>query len=218
MGPDEREALAWLAKRIELLNVDGSRITLTPAGPVAVGWLGNALAERYAAGGRSTVLVRLDRRARDAADAATSGFDQLLSGGSLDPRALPTNRPNLRVMSGGVGLEAAAENASRDRTERAVASLERIADLAIIVTDPPLDSLAALLLVPEASSVVLVIDASHARRRDVAAAASTLRQVGARLIGIALVDGDEPMLSTLARAAGAAREVAPRQAGDAVVR
>jgi capsular polysaccharide biosynthesis protein len=219
MRPEEREALAWLAKRIELLNGDGSRITLTPAGPAAVGWLGATLAERYAAGGRSTVLVRLDKRDRVGADSAAFGFDRLLSGDDLDPKAVPSGaRKNLRVLSGGMGLEAAAENASRDRTQSAVAGLEQLGDLAVIVTDPPLDSLAALLVAPEASSVILVIDASHARRRDVAAAASTLRQVGARLVGVALVEGAEPLPSTWAVTVGATRELAPRPAGDAGAR
>jgi capsular polysaccharide biosynthesis protein len=215
--PEDREALAWLAKRIELLNGDGARITLIPAGPVAVGWLGTTLAERYAAGGRSTVLVRLDKRDRITADAAAFGFDRLLSGESLDPSAVAAGGKDLKVMPGGLGLEAAAETASRDRTQSAITSLGRIADLAVIVTDPPLDSLAALLLAPEASSVILVLDGRHARRRDVAAAANTLRQVGARLVGVALVDGGQP-IPTAARAVEASREVAPRPAGDAVGR
>jgi len=216
--PEDREALAWLAKRIELLNGDGSRISLTASGPVAVGWLGKALAERYAAEGRSTLLVRLDRRGRAAADTA-SGFDRMLGGESLDPAGLPTgDRKNLKILSGGIGLEAAAENASRERTQGAVAGLGRLADLAVIVTDPPLDSLAALLLAPEASAVVLIIDAGNARRREVAAAANTLRQVGARVVGIAFVEGDDPASAPTPLAVGASREVAPRQAGDPVVR
>jgi tyrosine-protein kinase len=214
--PEDREALAWLAKRIELLDGGGSRIVLTPASPAAVGWLGAAIGERYAATGLSTLLVRLDRSSRITTEAGAAGFDQLLGGGTLDARALsrPIGDPNLRLLAGGVALEAAAERASRERAASAIASLARLAEVSVIVTDPPSESLATLLLAPEGSSVVLVVDAAHARRRDVASAAATLRQVGARLVGVALVDGAEPSWSQFAASAAGTTPGLPAHRAD----
>ena len=216
--PTTREALAWLAKRIELLNADGSRRSRWPR---PIGRLGGsvrlspsdmqpAVARRSSCASTGAIGPPLTRhRSGSTGCSPATGWVRTRSRAAIAPAC---------VVAGGAGLEAAAESASRDRTKHAVEGLREIGDLAVIVTDPPLDSLAALLVVAEASSVVLVLDRSHARRRRCAAAANTLRQVGARLVGIALVDGVESPPSASARAFESSREVSARPTGDPVVR
>lgn len=187
--PVDAVALARLVKRLELIDEGPSRLVLTSAGDVQCGWAAEEIAAHFGSLGRPTLLLRVDSRATARSTRATSSFERLLAAGSVRGtlRTDESPHPNVRVLDGGPGVEAAAVAATSDRVSHAVGMLSEAVDNVVIAGDSPTVSVATLVLAKEATAILLVVDPRISHRRDITGAVAALRSVGARLVGIAVV-------------------------------
>ena len=150
------------------------------------------LAVVFAQAGRRVVLVDADLRwpaAHKYFDLPnTKGLTTLLRGEAveLDAVAQPTEQANLRVLTTGPLPPNPAEQLGSHRMQAVVEMLRRNADV-IVFDSPPILAVAdAAILSAYADGTLLVVDASHGHRRQVANASLTLTRAGASILGVVL--------------------------------
>jgi non-specific protein-tyrosine kinase len=112
--------------------------------------------------------------------------DSLLEG-KVNGRLQPTQEERLQVLCSGDVLPInPGEMVSSDRMQALVGELAEGADLVVIDSPPVLPVADAVALAPMTDGVLLVLEAGHTRRQATARAATSLRQVGARMVGVVL--------------------------------
>jgi non-specific protein-tyrosine kinase len=112
--------------------------------------------------------------------------DSLLEG-SLDGRLQPAQEEGLLVLCSGDALPGnPVELFSSRRMQALLEELTEGADLVLIDSPPVLPVADAAALAPMMDGVLLVLEAGHTSRHATAQAAASLRQVGARMVGVVL--------------------------------
>lgn len=189
------EAYRALRVNIEFASVDAPVQTLlvTSAAPGEGKSITAAnLAVVFAQAGRRVLLVDADLRwpsiQKYLGLPNGRGLTTLLRGesDSIDDVAQATEQPNLRVIATGPLPPNPAEQLGSHRMQSVLALLRQNADI-VIFDSPPLLAVAdAAVLSAFADGTLLVIDAAHSRRRQVALASTALARAGANTLGVVL--------------------------------
>ncbi|MGH2721256.1 MAG: polysaccharide biosynthesis tyrosine autokinase [Actinomycetota bacterium] len=146
------------------------------------------LAVALAEGGMNTVLVSADLRRPtthrffDLTDAG--GIVAVLDGAATAEEALvPTNVPNLRVLTAGGRPPNPTEILSSSRFGELLESLASVADIVLIDAPPVLGLADASALASKVDGVLFVVDMSQVPRRSLSHAAEQVRKAGGRVLG-----------------------------------
>jgi capsular exopolysaccharide synthesis family protein len=189
------EAYRTLRSNVEFASIDEPcrSLLVTSAAPGEGKSVTAAnLAVVYAQTGRNVLLVDADLRKGAVHEMFRlpniSGLTTLLRNPStpLDDVALPTEDPNLRVLTTGPRPPNPAELIGSQRMQAILELLEGAADI-VIFDSPPVQAVTdAALLSSSVDGTLLVIDANRGRRRAVVTAAETLERARANVLGVVL--------------------------------
>jgi len=188
------EAFRILRTNIQFADVDCPVRTLlvTSAGPgegktSVVTNLGTAMAQ----GGRKVLLVDTDfrrsglHRAFDVPN--LTGLTSLfLDDVGLEGSIVDTDVPGLYVLPGGPLPPNPSELLGSQRMAQLIGQLQAFADVVLFDAPPVLACADAMVLASQVDGAVLVIDSRSTRREAVVRAVEMLRNVGARVLGVAL--------------------------------
>jgi non-specific protein-tyrosine kinase len=148
------------------------------------------LAHVFAEGGRDVTLIDADLRRPEIArmfelDGKTQGLTDLLVASQLNgSRATPTEFRNLWLVPSGPIPPNPADLISSARMREIVSSLRNSSGIVLIDSPPILAVPDAQILATMVDGVVLVVDPSHTRRRDVRHARELIEKVGGKLLGV----------------------------------
>jgi capsular exopolysaccharide synthesis family protein len=195
LGPTSAvaEAFRSLRTNVQFLSVEQHSRTLLVTSPATAEGKTTVAANLAIALGRAGVRVivvdadmRKPRLDKFFGLGATSGLSSVLSGSASLADAFESvpGEPNLRVLPAGPVPPDPSELLGSERSRRLFAALAGQCDQLIIDTPPVLPVTDAVALSPRVDACVVVATAGSSKKRQLARAINSLRQVNAPVVGV----------------------------------
>ena len=142
------------------------------------------LGAAFARAGDRTVVVLTNSRDHSGPD---TGFGDLLFDGTVDALGLQPDADGLAVIPAGRRLQ--ADLLAGDKLSRAIAALREQFDYVIIAAASLPRHSDALGIGPRVDATILAVTSGKTRRARAIEARDALERVGARILGVVMVDG-----------------------------
>lgn len=185
-----RARILAMADRWGLKTVMVASPTPTPDGAATA--IAANLAVSMAATGREVALVSVDLRSPDLhryfGMANDRGLSDVLTGELAPAEAAqePPGLETLHVLSAGPAVAEPAELLESGPMQIVLDDRREVSDIVVIEAPPALSSAEALTVAPMVDGIVVVADARHATREELAEVGDQLRLVGGNVVGAVL--------------------------------